>query len=430
MPASLARSRTSASCTANPCVRSASCTSTSRCAPTVRSTWSSWPGRLVETRAETLGRATVAEPASPTSCSTRWTRAPYVCSRQIRRCPRCVARSRSSRERTSARIVCAASARSPTTNTSSGGKNSPTAALGVVTTGVPHAVISKTRRAHARRVDDRAHVEEHLVLAVRGEHAVVVERPDDARAERLRELVPRPRPGTGEDLETVLHARRDVDGRAEQQVHLRPTLRVLVREVHAAERDVARGPVAVRARGCGSRAAPRTPGPHAVVAQPLAVRVHPPDVGRVHVVEQRRRVEEVLEVRRVLLVPEDRGHAALAARGDELDERRTRGRRPGEVVLPGAPVPVPRGLDEQQVQPGTTVALAVELVAPRRRGEDDLVPLEPEGEPGEVVEDDTDAQVGAGSRTVRDRPGLEGHPVVGTARPEEPASRGTPRRRT
>ncbi len=57
-------------------------------------------------------------------------------------------RSRSSPLRTSARSVASASAGSETCTTSSRGNSASIAGLGVLTTGVPDAVISKIRRAH------------------------------------------------------------------------------------------------------------------------------------------------------------------------------------------------------------------------------------------------------------------------------------------
>ena len=202
--------------------------------------------------------------------------------------------------------------------------------------------------AHGRGVEDRVHVEEDLVHLVRGQHLVVGELAHD-----VRDVLGGPGvllvhgAVAGEDVQAEL-ADRGEDG-----LHLLAAFGVLVPEVHAREDHVVQAPVLLLDRvvhpGLGRELQDVDP----VVSQHLAVAGHHVAVAREDVVEQLGRVDEELEVRRVLLVPEDRGDPLGAAPVDQGAQLRLGGVVPGHLVAPAALVAVPGRLHEQQLGPAS-----------------------------------------------------------------------------
>ncbi len=89
---------------------------------------------------------------------------------------------------------------------------------------------------------------------------------------------------------------------------------------------------------------------HPVVAEALPVARQHLGGGGEDVVEEGCGVDEVVEVDRVLLAPEDGRYTRRAAVLDEGDELGGGGLGPGELVLPGAAVAMPGRLDEEQVE--------------------------------------------------------------------------------
>src|SRR5699024_5318855 len=207
-----------------------------------------------------------------------------------------------------------------------------------------------------------------------------------------------------EDLQSLVHAGRDVERAAEQHVHLLTPLGELVREVHPREGDVPLLMPVLRADRVVHRGL-RRERQHgdAVVAELFAIAGQQRDIRGEDLIEQPGGVEEVLEVRRVLLVPEHRGDALLAAVRDELPQGLARGLRSGELVLPGVLVPVPGGLHQQQVH-----RCLGELLAPRPWRHRDGFELVGPGEHREVVQDHRGPQPGKARGAIGQLRGWEG----------------------
>ena len=163
-----------------------------------------------------------------------------------------------------------------------------------------------------------------------------------------------------------------------------------MREVHARERHI---PVLVTVLGSDRivHRGLRRERQHgdAVVTQLLPVTGQQRDIGGEDLVEQFRSVEEVLEVRGILLVPEHRGDTVLPAVRDEVPQRPARRLGPGQLVLPGILVPVPGGLHQQQIHRRLR-----ELFAPGPRGDGHRLELVGPGQHREVIEDHRDPQSG------------------------------------
>jgi len=149
----------------------------------------------------------------------------------------------------------------------------------------------------------------------------------------------------GEDVELELACRR------QQIVHLLAPLGVLVTEVHAAERnlgitsEMTHPPRIVHARLCRKGKDVDT-----FMSEPFSIGRHHCRLGREYHVEEGGCRKEVVEVWRVLLVPEDRGNSLLPERCDHLDESWPRGRRAHEMVGPGSVVSCPSTFDKEEVK--------------------------------------------------------------------------------
>ena len=95
----------------------------------------------------------------------------------------------------------------------------------------------------------------------------------------------------------------------------------------------------------------------AVVSQPLSIVIDQSTVTGEDVVAQGSDFEEVLEMRGVLLVPEDSGDTQFTTCRQQLARIVFETVLAGELVLPLARVAVPRRFDEDEVQ-------SLELIAP------------------------------------------------------------------
>jgi hypothetical protein len=207
----------------------------------------------------------------------------------------------------------------------------------------------------------------------------VGQRTDHARVQRRWELVL----GVAAELaREYLQPRRHTGGSiqrtAEEKVHLGTAFGVLMGKIHSREGNIPLVPAMSRPHGIVNR---RLGGEwkhsNSVVTEIHGVLLNAAGIRGEDVVKQPGRGEEVLVMRRVFLVPEDRGDPLLAAPLEQFTELVTGSVGAGQLTAPQATVSRPRRFDKQEVNrsgrqvaaPGVRVNVAgCPLVAESKRG--------------------------------------------------------------
>src|SRR5699024_5297694 len=114
-------------------------------------------------------------------------------------------------------------------------------------------------------------------------------------------------------------------------------------EVHSCERNVTSSEVVRWAdRRMNRRLGRECQWCDPAVTEMFSVFVEEPHVAGEDDIEQLRKRKEVIEMRRIFLVPEHRGNTTAAANVQQLDYLGARSSRAGELELPGSAVAIPR----------------------------------------------------------------------------------------
>ena len=247
--------------------------------------------------------------------------------------------------------------------------------------------------AHAGRVHNRIYVEENLVGLVGGQGLGISQRTDDARVQRRWELVLGVAAKlAGEDLQPRPHPGGRVQRTAQEKVHLGAAFRILVSKVHSRKGNIALVPAMSGTHGIVDRRLGRKrkhrnalmPEIHGVLRNAAGIR-------REDVVKQPGRRQEILVMRRVFLVPENRGDSLLPAPLDQLAELVAGSVGAGQLAAPQPTVSRPGRLDKQEVN-----GAGCQVAAPGVRVHGAGGPLVAEGQRRKVVQDHRSADVRTG----------------------------------
>ena len=303
-------------------------------------------------------------------------------------------RSFSSGLETSARVRCSASLRVAATGTAAGVKNCSHGLAGRGDHRSPgRRDFKDAPGAHAGRVHNRIDVEENLVGLVGGQGLGISQRTDHARVQRCWELVLGVAAKlAGEYLQPRPHPGGRVQRTAEEKVHLGTAFGILMGKVHSGKGNVPLVPAVSGPHGIVDRRLGRErKHGYAVMPEIRGVLGYAAGIRREDVVKQPGSGQEILVVRRVFLVPENRGDSLLPAPLDQLAELVAGSVGAGQLAAPQSAVSGPGRLDEQEVN-GAGRQVAAPGVGVHGAGG----PLVAEGQGGKVVQDHRGADVRPG----------------------------------